>query len=126
MADGDFHLVTTSRKLVEWFLAAGAGKHDVRWPDPTSFAWRGTNMPLTRGDTVFVYLSPAFFQNLLSAQYQIELERRLRSAVEMELFSDRPVGRARRTKSRSPRSTTWWPAASCPRALDSGPTAANW
>jgi hypothetical protein len=46
-------------------------------------------MPLSRDDTVFVYLSPDFFKNLLSAHYQIELKRRLRSAVEIELF---PIG----------------------------------
>jgi hypothetical protein len=33
-----------------------------------------------------VYLSPEFFQNLLNPRYQIELERRLRSAVEIELY----------------------------------------
>jgi hypothetical protein len=42
-------------------------------------------MPLSRNDTVFAYFSPEFFHNLLSAPYQIELERRLRSTVEIEL-----------------------------------------
>jgi hypothetical protein len=85
VADGDFHLVTTSRALVEWFLATGAGKHDALGASE-EFRLARKHMPLTRNDTVFLYLSPAFFQNLLSPHYQIELDRRLRSAVEIELF----------------------------------------
>jgi hypothetical protein len=85
VADGDFHLVTTSRAMVEWFLATGAGKHDSLGASD-DFQRARARMPLARGDTVFVYLSPTFFQNLLSPGYQIELARRLRSAVEIEIF----------------------------------------
>ena len=85
VADGDFHLVTTSRKLVEWFLATGAGEHESLGASG-DFHLARTNVPLARGDTVFAYFSPAFFHNLLDAHYQIELDRRLRSAVEIELF----------------------------------------
>ena len=84
VADGDFHLVTTSRTLVEWFLATGAGRHEALGATD-EFRLARSHMPVTRGDTVFVYLSPQFFQNLLSAGYQIELARRLRSAVEIEI-----------------------------------------
>jgi hypothetical protein len=82
--DGDFHLVTTSRAIVEWFLAVAAGDHDSLGASE-AFRLARKHMPLERDDTVFAYFSPAFFQNLLSAHYQIELERRLRSAVEIEL-----------------------------------------
>jgi hypothetical protein len=85
VADGDFHLVTTSRKIVEWFLATGAGKHEALGASD-EFRYARKRMPLDRNDTVFAYLSPQFFQNLLSAHYQVELSRRLRSAVEIELF----------------------------------------
>jgi hypothetical protein len=85
VADGDFHLVTSSRKLVEWFLATGAGKHESLGASD-EFRLVRSGMPLSRGDSVFVYLAPAFFKNLLSPQYQVELERRLRACVEMELF----------------------------------------
>jgi hypothetical protein len=84
-ADGDFHLVTTSRTLVEWFLQTGAGQHPSLGSSD-EFRFTRKNMPLSRGDTVFVYLSPQFFRNLLNPRYQIELERRQRSAVEMELY----------------------------------------
>jgi hypothetical protein len=85
VADGDFHLVTTSRTLVEWFLATGDGTHDSLGAS-AEFRYARRNVPLARGDTVFVYLAPQFFQNLLSASYRIELDRRLRSTVEMELL----------------------------------------
>jgi hypothetical protein len=85
VADGDFHLVTTSRTIVERFLATGAGKHDSLGASD-AFHRARKSMPLARGDTVFVFMAPAFFENMLGAPYQIELARRLRSAVEMELF----------------------------------------
>jgi hypothetical protein len=85
VVDGDFHLVTTSRAIVEWFLATGSGRHESLG-NSAEFQYSRATMPLARDDTVFVYLSPQFFKNLLGAHYQIELQRRLRSAVEIELF----------------------------------------
>ena len=84
VADGDFHLVTTSRTMVEWFLSTAAGKHESIGASD-EFRLARAKMPITRNDTVFVYLSPEFFQNLMSAEYQIEINRRLRSTVEMDL-----------------------------------------
>jgi hypothetical protein len=84
VADGDFHLVTTSQQIVEWFIATADGQHPSL---ASSDAFRATRarLPIARNDTVFVYLSPEFFENLLSAQSHIEMQRRLRSDVEMEL-----------------------------------------
>ena len=84
VADGDFHLVTTSRQIVEWFIATADGHHPSL---ASSDAFRATRerMPIRRDDTVFVYLSPEFFDHLLSAHSHIEMQRRLRSDVEMEL-----------------------------------------
>jgi hypothetical protein len=86
VVDGDFHLVTTARTLVEWFLGTGDGKHPSLG-ESADFLYTRASMPLDRDDTVFVYLSPEFFKNLLGAHYQVELQRRLRSAVEIELFA---------------------------------------
>lgn len=85
VVDGDYHLVTTCRTMVEWFLATADGHHESLG-DSAEFRYTRATMPLERDDTVFVYLSPEFFDNLLGAHYQIELQRRLRSAVEIELL----------------------------------------
>src|SRR4029078_2237014 len=83
--DGDFHLVTTSRPLVELFLATGAGKHDSLAAS-AEFRYTRSRIGLSQNDTIFAYLSPQFFQNLLSPRYQIELNRRLRPALKMDLL----------------------------------------
>ncbi len=81
--DGDFHLVTTSRALVERFYQAGQG--DRALADTVEFQQARRVMPLDRGDTIFAYFSSAFFQELVSPQYQIELRRRLQSDTAIEL-----------------------------------------
>ncbi len=85
VVDGDYHLVTTSRQIVEWFLATADGQHESLGAS-AEFRYTRTSMPLTRDDTVYIYLSPQFFDNLLGPHYHIEMQRRLRSAVELELF----------------------------------------
>jgi len=85
VADGDFHLVTTSRQIVEWFLAV-ADKQHPSLGESVEFRYTRARMPLDRNDTVFVYLSPQFFDNLLGPHYHIEMQRRLRSDVELELL----------------------------------------
>ena len=85
VVDGDYHLVTTSRQIVEWFLATADGQHPSLGASH-KFRYTRTRMPLERDDSVFVYLSPEFFENLLGAHYHIEMQRRLRSDVEMELL----------------------------------------
>jgi hypothetical protein len=82
--DGDFHLVTTSRRIVEEFYAAGAGNRSLG--QSPGFRYARTIMPKSREDTVFVYMSPQFFQGLLSPQYRIELRRRLQAVTDMELI----------------------------------------
>ena len=89
VVDGDYHLVTTSRQLVEWFLATADGKHESLAAS-AEFRYTRARMPIARDDTVFIYLSPQFFANLLGPHYHIEMQRRLRSAVELELF---PIAR---------------------------------
>jgi hypothetical protein len=82
--DGNYHLVTTSRAIVESFFAASAGEGALGSSAEFQHArWR---MPLDREDTIFAYLSSMFFRSLLSPQYQIELTRRLQSVTDMELL----------------------------------------
>ena len=82
-ADGDFHLVTTSRAIVERFYEAGAGRGALA--DTAEFRNARQQMPLSREDTIFAYFSTAFFEGLLSPQYQIELHRRMQAITDLEL-----------------------------------------
>ena len=79
--DGDYHLVATSRRLVERFYEAGADTRSLANSAEFREARRAT--PLARDDTIFLYLSAAFFENLAGPHYRIELDRRLRSIGEM-------------------------------------------
>ncbi len=79
--DGDFHLVTTSRRLVERFYEAGGGNRSLGASD--EFQATRDETPLEREDTIFLYASAAFFENLASPHYRVELDRRLRSIGEM-------------------------------------------
>jgi hypothetical protein len=81
--DGDYHLVTTSRAIVERFFAAGAGDRPLG--ASAEFRYARSVMPLTRNDTIFAYFSSTFFQGLFSPQYQIELARRLEAVTDIEL-----------------------------------------
>ncbi len=82
--DGDFHLVTTSRAIVERFFEIGAGRGSLG--ASPEFRQARTEMPVSRDDTVFVYFSSAFFRGLVSPQYQIELARRMQSVTEIEVL----------------------------------------
>ena len=90
VADGDFHFVSTSRALVERFLETAPSKDQKTgkgaFGASVEFRYARQIMPAERDDTVFVYLSRAFFRNLMGPQYQIEMKRRLRSATEMEMI----------------------------------------
>jgi hypothetical protein len=82
--DGDYHLVTTSRRLVERFFEAGNGNAPLAASE--EFQHARSEMPISRGDTVFLYLPAAFFENLASPHYRVELDRRLRSVGEMRIL----------------------------------------
>ncbi len=90
VVDGNYHFVTTSRALAERFLETGRKEADrpigtTSLGASAEFRYARSILPVERGDTAFVYLSRAFFHNLMSPHYQIEMVRRLRSATEMEL-----------------------------------------
>ncbi len=97
--DGDFHLVTTCRQIMEWFLATGNGSH-ASLGASADFRHTRFRMPLTRNDTVFVYLSPEFFDNLLSAHYHIEMLRTAPLRRGDGAIPDRPACRPRRATGR--------------------------
>jgi hypothetical protein len=82
-ADGDFHFVTTSRAMVERFYEAGAGKNALG--QAAEFRLARSEVALEREDSVFAYLSSAFFENLLGPHYRIEMTRRMRATVGVDL-----------------------------------------
>lgn len=83
VSDGDFHLVTTSKTIVRRFLEAGGGKESLG--ELKEFRYARTLMPLSRDDTVFVYLSDPFFRSLVGPHYRVEMTRRMRAEAEIEL-----------------------------------------
>lgn len=83
VVDGDYHLVTTSRAMVERFLQVRDGRGSLG--ASSEFRHARSVMPTGRQDTVFVFFSSAFQQGLLSPQYQIELRRRLQAVTDLEL-----------------------------------------
>ena len=78
IADGDFHLVTTSKRLAHRFILAGQGQQ----PLAASAGFLGVRQRLSvdRTDSVFAYISPEFVRELTSPAIWIELQRRARSA----------------------------------------------
>ncbi|HMP79673.1 MAG TPA: hypothetical protein PKD54_09500, partial [Pirellulaceae bacterium] len=81
---GDFHLLTNSRVMAEKFLAGARGGPTLG--RSMEFRYARQLMAVDRDDTVFVYFSTAFFQQLLSPHYQIELRRRSRVIAEMQMM----------------------------------------
>jgi hypothetical protein len=82
VADGDYHFVTTSETLARRFLetakAPGLGKSK-------EFQHARSVMPLSRNDTIFIYLSDATFRNIVRPAYRVETVRRLQAAADIEL-----------------------------------------
>lgn len=74
---------TNSRHLMGRFLSVAAGDRSLA--DQNSFRYARTLMPLDRGDTVFIYVSPEMIESLLSPASMIELRRRLVTASEISL-----------------------------------------
>jgi len=83
VVDGDYHLVTTSKALVQRFLETRSGKGTLG--ASKEFRYARTVMPLSRKDTVFVYLSGEFFRHLTSPAYRVEMARRVEALADIEL-----------------------------------------
>jgi hypothetical protein len=84
VVDGDFHFVTTSRAMIEQFLAVSEGRGALG--NLAEFRAARQAMPISRNDTIFVYCSSPFFEHLFSPQYSVELERRMKSVTDIELL----------------------------------------
>ncbi|QEG35520.1 hypothetical protein [Bythopirellula goksoeyrii] len=80
---GDFHLVTTSRKIVERFFEAGEGDHSLA--SLPSFRQARQKLLLEKEHTIFGFFSEKFFQNLLSPEYWVEARRRQQAAQQSHL-----------------------------------------
>ncbi len=80
---GDYHFVTSSRALAERFLQVGKGGGSLG--ATREFRHARTIMPLAHDDTVFVYLSDAFFRNITGPRYRVETMRRLEAVADIEL-----------------------------------------
>ena len=81
--DGDYHFVTTSKTLARRFLETRSGKGSLG--ASKEFRHARSVMPLSRKDTVFVYLSGGFFGNLTSPAYRVEMVRRVEALADIEL-----------------------------------------
>lgn len=81
--DGAFHLITTSKKLVEEFFATSDANNSLG--AQLYFKYARTQMPLDNKYTVFVYASEDFLYRIVSPQYWTEISRRRRSAAEIEM-----------------------------------------
>lgn len=81
--DGDYHLVTNSKKLVEDFVNAGEGTNSLA--DLNEFRHARNLMQLKENHTVFVYLSDPFFRRLLSPAVRTEMTRRIQALGEIEM-----------------------------------------
>jgi hypothetical protein len=75
--------VTTSQTIVRRFFEAGSGKDSLA--DLKEFRYARTLMPLSRQDTLFVYLSDPWFRLLVSPPYRVEMTRRMQAEAEIEL-----------------------------------------
>ena len=84
VVDGDYHLVTTSRQIVERFLAVRDGTGSLGASE--EFRHARSLLPTSREDTIFAYFSSAFLQGLLSPHYQVELRRRFQATANLELI----------------------------------------
>jgi len=81
---GDNHLMTTSRTLARRFLESSRGIRSLAKSD--EFKFSRYKLPLSREDTLFVYLPTAFIQQLLKPEFQIELRRRNQVVTDMVLL----------------------------------------
>ncbi len=84
VADSDFHFVTTSETLVRRFLETGKGKNSLG--ASAEFRYARGEMPIKNEYSVFAYFSDAFFRNMVSPQYHIEMTRRLQALADLELL----------------------------------------
>ena len=83
--DGDFHLITTSKWMVEAFLATvKTPEHSLGNLEEFRYARSQIN-PSAKG--IFIYMSDPFFRNLVGPAYRVEMTRRAHSIAEINMLS---------------------------------------
>ncbi|MCS7305452.1 MAG: hypothetical protein NZ602_10150 [Thermoguttaceae bacterium] len=83
VADGPWHLVSCSRRLVERFLQTRSGQRCLA--KAVDFQAIRAKYPPGPEQTAFWYFSAAFWQSLARASYQVEIRRRAQAEVDMLL-----------------------------------------
>ena len=83
VVSGDYHLMTSSLSLARRFIEASGGTRNLA--SSSEFRYARQQMPLSRQDTIFVFVPSKLLQNLLGPHYQIELARRNRSITDMQI-----------------------------------------
>ena len=85
VTDGDFHLITTSKQIVQDFLATGKeSKESLGSLKEFRYARSQIN---SSEKGIFIYLSDPFFRNLVSPAYRVEMTRRSQSVSEIQMLS---------------------------------------
>lgn len=85
VVQGDFHLVTTSRTVATRFVQAADQGHSIG--HSAAFRQARRELPLERNDSLFLFLSPAYFQTLAAPESLVELQRRRLAGLELDLLS---------------------------------------
>jgi len=83
VVSGDFHFVTTSKSLVARFLATASGTGSLG--ASKEFRHARSITPISRNDTIWLYASDAFFRNITSPHYRVEMARRLQAVSDIDL-----------------------------------------
>ncbi len=83
LVQNDCHLVTSSLVLARRFIESSKGTRALA--TSLEFKYARKQMPLSREDTVFIFVPSKLLHNLLGPSYQIELARRNRSITDMQI-----------------------------------------
>jgi len=85
VAEGDLHLVTTSRAIVRRFLEAADGTRNLA--GLREFQYARSKFPVAASSAAFVYLSDPWFRQLVGPQYRTEMTRRMQADTDLELVA---------------------------------------
>ncbi len=85
VVEGDNVLVTNSRTLMKRFLETIDSKQSLA--ATPEFQLARQSVPLSRGDSVFAYFSPAVLRGLVSPSSLIEMRRRLQSTADIAMVN---------------------------------------
>jgi hypothetical protein len=83
--DGDFHLVTTSRWVVQAFLATAKALNQSLG-SLQEFRYARSQIDSSK-EGIFIYMSDPFFRNLVGPAYRVEMTRRAQSIAELQMLS---------------------------------------